>query len=118
MQDFRKLKVWNRAHALSLELRRLVAGFPSGYSELKEQITSAAESIASNIVEGAAASSKKEFARFLDFSIKSSVELEYRLQLAFDYALTAEATWERHTLEVVEIRRMTFGLRKSVLGGG
>ena len=96
----------------------MVAGFPPGYSELKDQLTTAAESIASNIVEGAAASSKKEFARFLEFSIKSSVELEYRLQLAFDYGLTGEDIWERHTGEVVEIRRMTFGLRKSVLGGG
>ena len=118
MQDFRKLEVWKRAHALSLAVRRLVAGFPPGHSELKEQLTTAAESIASNIVEGAAASSKKEFARFLEFSIKSSVELEYRLQLAFDYELTAEATWERDTKEVVEIRRMTFGLRKSVIRGG
>ena len=83
----------------------------------KEQLTSAAESIASNIVEGAAASSKKEFARFLDLSIKSSIELEYRLQLAFDYELIADATWEECTEEVVELRKMTFGLKKSVLGG-
>jgi four helix bundle protein len=102
---------------LALELRKLAAGFPPGYGEFKEQLTSAAESIASNIVEGAAAASKKEFARFLDFSIKSSIEVEYRLQLAFDYALVGEAMWETYTDEVVEIRKMTFGLKKSVLGG-
>ena len=118
MQDFRKLKVFQRSHALAVEIRKLATGFPSsGYGKFKNQITDAAESIATNIVEGAGASSKKEFARFLEMSIKSSLELEYRIQLAFDYGLIGSALWERLTAEVIEIRKMLFGLRKSVLGG-
>jgi four helix bundle protein len=117
MQDFRKLKVFQRSHALSKEIRKLAAGFPSsGYSKFKTQITDAAESIASNIVEGAGAPTKKEFARFLGISIKSSLELEYRLELALDDGLIGHALWERLTNEVIEIRKMLFGLRKRVLG--
>jgi four helix bundle protein len=91
--------------------------FPStGYGKFKTQITAAAESIASNIVEGAGAPTKKEFARFLDISIRSSLELEYRMELALDYGLFGHALWERLTQEVTEIRKMLFGLRKRVLG--
>jgi four helix bundle protein len=40
----------------------------------------AAESIPFNIVEGCGAHTRKDFARFLDISIKSSLELEAQLQ--------------------------------------
>lgn len=40
----------------------------------------AAESITTNIVEGCGAATRREFARFLDISIKSTSELEYQLQ--------------------------------------
>jgi|SRR5690349_10685554 len=117
MQDFRRLKVFQRSHALAKEIRTLAAGFPSsGYGKFKTQITDAAESIASNIVEGAGTPTKKEFARFLDISIRSSLELEYRLELALDYGLIGQMLWERLTQEVIEIRKMLFGLRKRVLG--
>lgn len=117
MQDFRKLKVWQRARTFSREVRRLAAGFPPGNAELKEQLASAAESITRNIVEGAGAASKKDFARFLDFSIKSSMETEYHLQVAVDDGLISQATWQRLTDEVVVIRKMLFRLRRAVLDG-
>jgi four helix bundle protein len=47
----------------------------------------AAESIVFNIVEGCGARSRKEFARFLDVSIKSCSELEAELELAKDYGV-------------------------------
>ena len=109
--------MWQRARVFSREVRRLAAGFPAGNADLKAQIASAAESITRNIVEGAGAASKKEFARFLDFSIKSSNETEYHLQVAEDDGLISHATWERLTNEVIEIRKMLFGLRRAVLDG-
>jgi four helix bundle protein len=45
------------------------------YTELKSQITRAAESTGYNIVEGSADATRKEFARFLDVSIKSTSEV-------------------------------------------
>jgi four helix bundle protein len=83
MQDFRRLLVWSRSHALATTIRRTVHGFRgAGYAELKSQLVSAAESIPSNVVEGCGAATSKEFARFLDISIKSTSEVEYRLELA------------------------------------
>jgi four helix bundle protein len=76
---------------------------------------SAAESIAFNIVEGCGSATQKEFARFLDISIKSSCELEYQLQLATDCGVLSRSDWQQLSAETVEIRRMICGLRRRVL---
>ena len=69
--------VWERAHGLVLGVRRGVRKFPrTDRGSLKSQMTNAAESIAFNIVEGCGSTSSKEFARFLDISIKSTCELD------------------------------------------
>jgi four helix bundle protein len=116
MQDFRRLLVWQRAHGLVLGVRRGIRKFPrSERGSLKSQMTNAAESIAFNIVEGCGSTSSKEFARFLDISIKSTCELEYQLQLATDCDLLPRHVGGPLSAETVEIRRMLCGLRKKVL---
>lgn len=117
MQDYHKLLVWERAHAFALDVRRSTGAFPrDGYGELRSQVTRAAESIANNIVEGCGAATQKEFARFLDISIKSTSEVEYQLELARDYGILPHSTWLPLSDEAVEIRKMLYGLRRSVLG--
>jgi four helix bundle protein len=76
---------------------------------------SSAESIAFNIVEGCGAAGPKEFARFLDISIKSTGELEYQLQLSVDSDLLSGSTGQPLAAEAVEIRRMLCVLRRRVL---
>ncbi|MEO7084244.1 MAG: four helix bundle protein [Gemmatimonadaceae bacterium] len=116
MQDFRKLQVWARAHALALAVRRAARGFPrTGFGSLRNQMIRAAESIATNIVEGCGAESRKEFARFLEIAIKSAMELEYHLQLANDCDVISPAVWQELSAEVIEVRRMLQGLRRRVL---
>jgi four helix bundle protein len=116
VQDFRRLLVWQRAHGLVLGVRRAIRQFPrSERASLKWQMTNAAESIAFNIVEGCGASSSKEFARFLDISIKSASELEYQLQLTTDADLLSHRVCAPLSAETVEIRRMLCGLRRRVL---
>ena len=117
MQDFRNLAVWRRAHALALAIRRVTKGFPkSGYTSQRSQMLRAAESIPTNIVEGCFAASQKDFARFLEVSIKSAGEVEYELQLAYDCGILRYGNWKSLTAETVEVRRMAIGLRKKVLG--
>lgn len=116
MQNFRRLRVWERAHQFALDIRKATHSFPrTGYGELKAQLISAAESISTNIVEGAGAASRKEFARYLDIAIKSTLEVESQLQLALDYAILLPDKWKSLSDELVEIRRMLYGLRKAVL---
>jgi four helix bundle protein len=117
MQDYHKLDVWRRAHENVLNVRRATERFPrTGYSSLKDQMIRAGESIPFNIVEGCSAKSQKDFARFLDISIKSTSELQYQLALALDYTVMAEAECEKLSKETVGIRKMLCGLRKRVLG--
>ena len=116
MQDYRRLKTWQRAHANTLAIRAATNRFPrSGYASLKLQLIRSAESIPFNIVEGAAARSQKDFARFLDISIKSTAETEYQLELARDYGVLTAAASERLVSETIEIRKMLCGLRAKVI---
>lgn len=115
MQDYRKLRVWEHAHALALAVRRASDLFPrSGYASLRTQTTRAAESIAFNIVEGCGTSSQGEFARFLEISIKSSLELQYQLQLSRDYGVLPQGDWQHLSDATADVRKMLCGLRAKV----
>ena len=116
MQDYHQLKVWERSHAFALSVRTEVRRMPKrGFHRLRTQLVDSSESIVWNIVEGCGATSRKEFARFLGISIRSTMEAQGQLEQARDaLAMKAEAC-TRLMCEVVEIRRMLCGLRAAVL---
>jgi len=87
----------------------------AGYSDLKSQMTRAAQSIVDNIVEGCGAASRLEFARYMDISIKSTSEVDYQLELARDLGVMSHDVWKPLAREVIEIRKMLSALRRSVL---
>jgi four helix bundle protein len=116
MQDFRKLDVWHEAHAHLLKVREATHRFPrSGYATVKKQLIGSTESIPFNIVEGCGAFTQKEFARFLDISIKSTSECEYQLELVKDYGILSALEWEGLAKKTVIIRKMLCKLRARVL---
>ena len=116
MQDYRRLRIWQKGHELALRVRAETNRFPrTGYSSLKSQMTRSAESIVFNVVEGCGASSQKELARFLEISIKSASELQYQLTLAAGYGVLGLEKLEELTAETVDTRKMLCGLRAKVL---
>ena len=116
MQEFKKLLVWRRAHAFGLRVHQAVEKFPRrGFAELTSQLTRAADSIATNIVEGCGATSQREFARFLAIAIKSASEAEHHLLTAYHRAALPPEEHARLSEEVTRIRKMLFALRKKVL---
>ena len=116
MQDFKHVKAWQRAHALAIAIHKATRNFARrGHANLRSQLTRAADSISSNIVEGCGADTNKEFARFLDMSIKSANEVEYRLLESRDLDLLDPPSWLAFNDETIEIRKMIFGYRKKVL---
>ena len=118
MRDFKKIRAWHRAHALSIALHKLVRGFSrKGNSRLQAQLTNAADSVPANIVEGCGAASKKEFGRFLDISIKSANETEHHLLSARDHTLISSEAWSKYATETIEIRKMIYVYRKKMLDG-
>jgi four helix bundle protein len=109
--DFKKLKVWQKAHVMALNVHR-VAGQIRGpmQASLRSQIIRAAMSVPTNIVEGCSQQSAREFSRFLRIALNSTSELEYHLLAARD--LRAVRASDSLTLisQVIEVRKMLYGL--------
>lgn len=117
MSDFKKLEVWQKAHALALHAHRVAMGIRRTHdAALRGQIIRAAMSIPANIVEGRRQESEKEFARFLRIAINSACELEYHLIVARDIGVISEADSASPLRELIEVRKMIHGLLKR-LGG-
>jgi len=77
------LKVYNESLDLVINIYELTSNFPSDEKfGLTSQIKRAAVSIPSNIAEGAARQSNKEFIRFLYMSLGSAAEVETQLEIA------------------------------------
>ena len=111
MQDFRNLMVWQKAHALALDVFAIAATFgrPPYYS-LQNQTLRAAMSIPANLAEGAGRSGDREFRRFVRIALGSASELEYHLLLARDLGLIPGGTHDRASSAAVEVKRMLSGL--------
>jgi four helix bundle protein len=117
MQDYRRLRVWRRAHAHLLNVRRATNRFPhTGFATTKSQLLKTAESVPFTLVEGCGAFTQKEMARFVEMSIKSTKELEYQLFVARDYGILPPDDWKSLSAETVEIRKMLCVLRRRILG--
>jgi four helix bundle protein len=116
MREFRKLIVWQRAHALHIAIDEACQQVRQRrFANLKTQLSRAAESIPANIVEGCASDSKRDFARYLGVSIKSANETEYHLLAASERGALPSVDVNAFMSETVEVRKMLYGLRKRLL---
>jgi four helix bundle protein len=83
MGSFRDLDVWHLGVELAETVYRFTARFPKAELFcLTSQMRRAAVSIPSNIAEGRARDSRREFLHFLSISRGSLAELETQLELA------------------------------------
>ena len=111
MQDFRNLKVWQKAHHLTLNIYKSSAKFPrEEIYGLTSQMRRASVSIGANIAEGCCRGSDGELGRFLQIAMGSASELEYEVLLARDLSLLQEGEHIRLTDEVTEVKRMLAAL--------
>ena len=116
VRDFHRLEIWRRAHALAVVVHEVARGLRGNeFASLRSQLTRAADSIAATIVEGCGADSNKEFARFLEMSMKSASETEYHLLSARDRRALVHRRWLQLSAEADAIRRMTHAYRKRIL---
>ena len=111
MKDFKDLKVWEKAHVLTLHVYEETRSFPK---EERYGLTSQLRRVAANIVEGCGRRSDGEFTRFLQIARGSASEVEYHLLLARDLHLLNEANFRKLDSMVVEVQRMLTGLVQSV----
>ena len=117
MQNYRKLKVWEKAHALAVAVHALTDQMPrKNNAELIDQLRRAALSVPANIVEGAGSAPDKDFARFLRIAFASANELEYHLQFAADTGAIPQPIFSARQAEAIEIRKMLMGLIRHANG--
>ena len=115
MADFKKLLVWHKAHALAVNTAKLAGKIRGpGHSSLRSQLVRAAMSIDANISEGRAQKSDSEFLRYLNIAIGSACEVEAHLLMARDTGALAKADCLTLLEQLVEVRRMLYGLAKKV----
>lgn len=98
-----------RSYQFSLDVILMVKSFPKGtlYSILSNQLLRAATSVGANIIEAKASSSKKDFAKFFQISLKSANETEYWLLLIKDSGLFPKKEVLQNLItEIQEISKM------------
>lgn len=104
------LEVWKRSLDLVEKVYSMTRSFPKEeVYGLTLQMRRAAVSVPSNIAEGAARGSKKEFIQFLYIALGSLEELETQLILTCRVGLTSDRSLS-HTID--EVRKMLLGLLK------
>lgn len=116
MTDFRKLMVWQKAHALSLRADQVCSRMARRKPSLAKQLERAADSIAANIAEGRGRSTDADFAHFLSIAIGSATEVESHLQRALDAGVVSTVEHTELSEAAIEVRRMLIGFRKRIRG--
>ena len=107
MRDFRKLKVWEKAHYFTLEVYKKTKPFPKEeLFGITNQIRRASVSIPNNIAEGCGRNSKKEMFNFFNISMGSASEVEYLLLLSYDLSYLKVNDFNDLNNLVIEIRKM------------
>jgi four helix bundle protein len=116
--DAWKLKVFQRAYRLSLELHRASLEWPrvEQYGGVAEQSRRASKSVCALLVEGAGRqpASDAEFRRYVMMAIGSADEARLWCEYAADLEFVPRETSRAWQTELSEIARMLRGLRASL----
>ena len=115
MQRFAELKVWQKSHALVLEVYRATKTFPDEERfGLTSQLRRAATSVPANVAEGSKRQRNPDYARFLNIAEGSLAETEYLLMLARDLGYLDAKRAETVRAGVPDVARMLHALRAKV----
>jgi S23 ribosomal protein. len=110
--SFENLEVWKRSCQLAVRVYELLKNCKD--FGLKDQMTRAAVSIASNIAEGAERGSKPDYIRFLCIAKGSAAELRTQVYIAQSILLIEKIAAEVLLKELNELSAMLQGLIKSL----
>ncbi len=110
----KKLRAWQLGMEIAVDIYKITDGFPSEEKYgLTSQLRRCGISIPSNVAEGAARNTKKEFIRFLYISSGSLSELDTQIELANRLGLIDKVTWKKLENKLVEEDKVLSGLIKS-----
>jgi four helix bundle protein len=115
LKDFRRLKVWEKVHLLTLDVYKVTARFPrEELYGLTSQMRRCSASLGANIAEGCGKQGNNELHRFLYIASGSASELDYHLLLARDLGYLPPIDFQRLDQNLAEARRMLTALLEKV----
>jgi four helix bundle protein len=111
MKDYKKLRVWKKAHELVLMIYETTKNFPveEKYG-ITSQIRRSGVSIPTNIAEGSGKYTQIDFARYLQISLGSTQEVDYLNFLATDLKFQEKETGDQIERATNEVRSMLINL--------
>jgi four helix bundle protein len=111
VKDFHELKVWQKAHQLTLAVYQITATFPreERYG-LTSQLRRCSSSMPANLAAGCGRNGDAEFARFCSIAMGSASELEYHLLLAKDLKFIQPKDHAELSQRATELKRMLTAL--------
>ena len=115
VKSYRDLQVWQFAVELTTDIYALAAHFPkTEVFGLSSQLQRAAVSVASNIAEGHARDSTKEYLRFIAIALGSLAEVETQLIISNKLNYINQEKLDEMLEKSSTIGRMLRGLQKSL----
>ena len=115
MKTHKDLDVWKYSIDLVVDVYKLLKKFPDDEKfGIISQMKRCTVSIPSNIAEGAARSSAKEFSHFLTISLGSLAELETQVIISERLDFISEDNTKMLLANLTTIRKMLLGLKKSL----
>lgn len=120
IRDHKDLQVWQRAMKLVVSVYTALAAFPSSEKfGLSDQIKRSAVSIPSNIAEGSARKTTKEFIQFLHIALGSAAELETQLLIASElgFAKSLNEQLEELTILRKQLNALVSSLKRPSVNG-
>ncbi len=113
MQDYKKLRVWEKSHNLTLEIYSISKSFPKEETYgLTSQMRRSSVSIPANIAEGCGKYTASDTCRFFQIALGSTHEVEYYILLSRDLFYTSEDIYNKLNLSITEIKAMLISLIK------
>lgn len=111
---FRKLLVWQEAHALTIMIYKATVGFPieERYG-ITSQLRRAASSIAAQIAEGSRMETSAHRKSYYDRAYASAAEVDYFLQLSHDLNYLHDDYYRSLTDKVNCVSFLTYRLSSS-----
>ncbi|HNX88963.1 MAG TPA: four helix bundle protein [Paludibacteraceae bacterium] len=115
MKTHHDLTVWKKSIDFVTTVYKITEEYPkTEIYGLTNQVRRAVVSVPSNIAEGAARTSKKEFSHFLSISLGSISEVETQLIVSRNLNYITNEQLENLLSELIEIRKMIIGLKKTM----
>ena len=115
---WKNLKVWQRAHALVLDVYTVTRSFPKDeLFGLTSQVRRSVSSVPANLVEGQSRNTTKEYLQFLYNARGSLEETRYHLLLAKDLTYLKDETYNHLESQYEQTSKMLNSLIKSIKKG-